>query len=131
MLSMNPKVRTKWVKALVSGIYVQGEKRLRPHTDEYCCLGVLCDLYHKETGNGQWQLTSNGYVFIDSQSATCDMLPADVVDWAGLDTTDPELPDGNILSALNDGGIPFSEIAILIKGKQNGTRRKNTDGKVD
>ena len=35
----------KWVKALNSGEFKQGQMRLYdPEKNSYCCLGVLCDL---------------------------------------------------------------------------------------
>ncbi len=37
---MDKKLKAKWVKALMSGKYKQGEGCLRLG-DEYCCLGVL------------------------------------------------------------------------------------------
>ena len=44
---MNKEVKKKWVDALRSGEYAQGRSSLRDH-DEYCCLGVLCELAVKE-----------------------------------------------------------------------------------
>lgn len=44
---MTKELKEKWVKALRSGEYEQGRKRLKQiHFDDisYCCLGVLCDL---------------------------------------------------------------------------------------
>ena len=41
---MNPEIKTKWLTALRSGDYNQGQTLLRSTKDEYCCLGVLCDL---------------------------------------------------------------------------------------
>lgn len=55
---MNPDVKAKWIAALRSGNYKQAKHRLRiEHTDgsaSYCCLGVLCELYRQETGEGKW-----------------------------------------------------------------------------
>lgn len=34
----------KLVAALRSGKYKQGKEMLRPSEDEYCCLGVACDI---------------------------------------------------------------------------------------
>ncbi|WP_420431472.1 hypothetical protein [Candidatus Poriferisocius sp.] len=34
----------RWVEALRSGDYQQGIRFLRNTNDNYCCLGVLCDL---------------------------------------------------------------------------------------
>jgi hypothetical protein len=41
---MKAELKQKWVEALRSGKYVQGTGVLRTTADEYCCLGVLCDL---------------------------------------------------------------------------------------
>ena len=42
-------LRTKWTTALRSGRYRQTQNRLRSG-DEFCCLGVLCDV----SGAGTW-----------------------------------------------------------------------------
>lgn len=42
------------IAALRGGEYEQGRRRLR-RGDAFCCLGVACDLYKKETGVGAWQ----------------------------------------------------------------------------
>ena len=62
-MKMNPRVKRKWLKALRSGEYRQGTAQLctPPHTAaggvvnssddyEFCCLGVLENLYHEEMG---------------------------------------------------------------------------------
>lgn len=46
---MNKDVKEKWVTALRSGKYKQGQGCLR-RGDDHCCLGVLQDLYHRTTG---------------------------------------------------------------------------------
>ncbi len=47
-----------WIKALRSGKYKQGKLALRrPQKDSedlWCCLGVLCDIVHKECNYGTW-----------------------------------------------------------------------------
>ena len=40
---MKPELKKKWLEALKSGRYKQGQGMLRAE-DKYCCLGVLCDL---------------------------------------------------------------------------------------
>ncbi len=40
---MNKEVKDKWIEALESGKYKQGQENLRKG-DKYCCLGVLCDI---------------------------------------------------------------------------------------
>lgn len=90
---MNPEVKTLWVQALRSGEYPQGKGRLnRTHslTDMqptgYCCLGVLCDVYNKNTGKGKWVPNRTfGYTFVaapNDMSATA--VPHTVAGWAGL-----------------------------------------------
>lgn len=44
---MNKELRDKWITALRSGEYKQGQSALRTstkHGDRYCCLGVLADI---------------------------------------------------------------------------------------
>lgn len=43
MKKMNPKLKAKWVKALRSGKYQQGNGYLYTGSG-YCCLGVLCSV---------------------------------------------------------------------------------------
>ncbi len=40
----------RWVVALRSGHYKQGKNVLRSVDDNYCCLGVLCEVYNKQIG---------------------------------------------------------------------------------
>lgn len=102
---MNPKVKELWTTTLRSGDYQQGRGRLRTG-DLYCCLGVLCDLYSMD----QWSLVEGSYEFLGATH----MLPADVVEWAGLDERNP-MPGGISLAALNDKGASFEAIASVIE----------------
>ena len=109
---MNPQIKQKWVDALRSGDYKQGQNYLR--TDNgFCCLGVLCDLYGKEN-NVEWNLVNNGqnYEFEEFES----YLPPFVVEWAGVEEDAPRI-NGEIgtLSELNDTGSTFEQIADLIE----------------
>jgi hypothetical protein len=47
-MSMNPDIKAKWVAALRSGEYKQGTGSLRNSQNEYCCLGVLCEVAVEE-----------------------------------------------------------------------------------
>lgn len=38
------EIQAKWLVALRSGKYKQGRASLRNINDEFCCLGVLCDV---------------------------------------------------------------------------------------
>lgn len=109
---MNPDVKTKWIVALRSGEYKQCSNGLRRNSDglSYCCLGVLCDLHAKETGN-TWT-EDNVYL------GRVGFLPEEVKKWAGLDDSNPEVTLGftpDSLSSLNDTHHRFPEIAQLIE----------------
>lgn len=50
------ELQLKWIEALESGEYKQGKGQLRDG-DQYCCLGVACDVYDKATdqsGESGW-----------------------------------------------------------------------------
>ena len=113
---MNAQIKAAWIAALRSGEYKQGQGRLR-FGDEFCCLGVLCDLAFKQ-GLGKWEgfaFKSNGFHLVAT------VLPPPIADWAGLEQIDPTINKQGI-SIYNDGSAsdnidprPFSEIAALIE----------------
>ncbi len=122
---MNPDVKKKWVEALKSGEYKKGYGALRDHTDRFCCLGVLCDLYRKETGFGEWlnhNIASDPLSFVikndilpinfDSEIA---FLPKTVKDWAELDSINPLCENGLSISTVNDTTDTFMEIISEIE----------------
>ena len=76
---MKADIKTKWIAALRSGQYEQTDMRLR-NNEGYCCLGVLCDLYSRETGEA-WFETSNGDFSMHNSETT---LPDKVQKWADL-----------------------------------------------
>lgn len=121
--TMNPEVKAKWLEALRSGKYKQGKFMLRNQYDGYCCLGVLCDLYGKETGVEFFNTKTNmlgapidQYTFLGSPA-----LPGkEVTDWAGLRENNPLVvaKDGNRVNlvTLNDQcDTTFAEIADLVE----------------
>ena len=112
---MRAKVKRLWLKALRSGEYKQGRTALQPNEGEFCCLGVLCEVYRKETGDGRW--TKYG-TFVAEDSEDACVLPDAVIAWAGLDSDTPRLgPRKNSAYAttLNDNGRSFSYIADRIE----------------
>ena len=44
---MNKQLKAKWVQALRSGKYKQGQEHLRGIDNTFCCLGVLCDIQRR------------------------------------------------------------------------------------
>lgn len=118
---MNPEIKKKWVEALRSNQYKQGGGALR-RDNTYCCLGVLCDLHAKDTGNRFVDGGEFGRAF--SYCGTVGCLPAPVMAWADLDSSLPRVNhEGRTksLTELNDGlgydltPMPFSDLATLIE----------------
>lgn len=110
MATMNGEVKAKWIAALRSGEYEQGRNFLREE-GSYCCLGVLCELHAKETGN-EWTI---GELYLGEKY----FLPAEVQKWAGIDDRNPCFADkdghASFLSDLNDAGRSFKWIANIIE----------------
>lgn len=128
-----------WVAALRSGDYLQGHGGLRDpvSVSRFCVLGVACDVYRQATGNGRWVMERTAIPFIEGVSmSTWDkgliedlywsrrMATRSVVDYFGLCCGRGSMRDriGNInerlrktLSALNDQGKTFDELADLIE----------------
>lgn len=120
---MKPEIKQKWIEALLSGEYKQANGVLRKDTN-FCCLGVLCDLYRKDTGKGQWELGDNSsFYFVCDIFRDDSVLPLKVQDWAGMNSNnglynlkkDKNDFAENALSSDNDNGRDFIYIAERIK----------------
>lgn len=112
---MKTSIKKLWVDALRSGKYQQGKKQLRTG-EKFCCLGVLCDLYHKETGEGKW--VDNAF-WVDRVKADV-ALPFAVVEWSGCPDANPDVKAGlgiGNLATANDYGATFSKIADIIEAQ--------------
>ena len=105
---MKPDVKQAWLTALRSGDYQQGQGYLR-QGDQYCCLGVLCDLYGKAVGP-EWETTFGERAGIQSMHRVDTLLPIQVQKWADL-----MLPNPLDLAAMNDNGSTFEELANIIE----------------
>ena len=121
---MDKHIADRWVQALRSGQYKQGQAALHPAPESYCCLGVLCDLYRVEQGKGEWRQPPNrpdtpDFVVpnggITEFGAT--VLPAIVMNWAGMESVEGHCPGSESLASLNDEGMGFPELANLIEKK--------------
>jgi hypothetical protein len=132
---MNRRIRDMWVAALRSGEFKQGrgwlrqaEPNLPEMPDAFCCLGVLCELYRRETGEGVWAKKAVGqdtyprgeFSFHLSPLSYSDSLtPAEVAEWAEMGCRDPWMDDERYgersLSGLNDDGVDFPTIADVIE----------------
>jgi hypothetical protein len=127
---MNLEVKELWLSALRSGEYVQGKNLLHksfPDTDkpdEFCCLGVLCDLAVKngvidESDIQTLEVQEDGYSYHGYEHSTA-FLPGSVQHWSGVHSDNGVFHDSQFdiersLVFLNDDGIPFSDIADVIE----------------
>lgn len=121
-MPMNPERKALWLEALRSGEFKQGRNQLKtemaPDEARHCCLGVACELYKRETGEGAWVLRGEDLNFWISQyDSSWSSLPQAVADWFGLDR-DPYVYEGlskTSLAILNDEAKSFEEIADIIE----------------
>ncbi len=144
MTKIDPEFKVKWLAALRSGEYIQGQGALRTdldgHNSSYCCLGVACSLLPNLVTPTQAGRTFN---FKDREGVGGGTLPPDIVARIVLGgESDPTIwvndlppaiqarivkecspyaegiPDGenyeDTLSMLNDGGCSFELIADII-----------------
>lgn len=106
----------RWVVALRSGEYEQATRCLRDNGGRMCCLGVACDLYRKETGDGAWDPTDDpGWVFATRHERVGSILPDVVKNWLGVLERNPLLDAQTSAAGMNDAGRPFEEIADAIE----------------
>lgn len=108
-VTMNPRMKAKWVRALRSGRYPQGRARLfggRPPGDVgYCCLGVLA----AEAAPEFTRLGVGGGVMSRGEVNEC-LIPDDLAIMWGLDRAAQ-----HTLSEYNDKRRPFTWIADWIE----------------
>lgn len=107
MLTENQK---KWISALRSGEYQQGKHKLQTDSNSFCCLGVACKVYEKETGV-KLPTDSNGNI-----KGGCLYSYKQVMRWVGLRTDTGKPKNGSLpLTKLNDRGISFRDIADILE----------------
>ena len=123
-MTPNKEIMQSWIDALRSGEYKQGKYLLRDAEDNYCCFGVLADLYDKEIGTSQWEgpftveereesgvesqracYTHNGYQGVTSLR---------IEQWAGLHGDGQIIKGGTHYDRMNDEGASFEDIAKQI-----------------
>ena len=134
---MNKTIAMKWVKALRSGKYKQGDGYLCQITSKgkkHCCLGVLTEMYQAEQKAKKKKAlpAKVGKIYADASfdvvkygSGECpaEELPVAVRRWAGIEGRFGELFDVGLdgvgvyesLSRMNDEGHSFKKIANFIE----------------
>lgn len=114
---MNASILKRWIKRLRSGKYLQGRNCLKSVDSKgkahYCCLGLLCLVHQRATGNGIWEERDGDWYYRVGSEVAHEVLPKAVVQWAGLtdnavqvepDRVNTGLTTNPILAAtLNDG----------------------------
>jgi hypothetical protein len=113
---MKKEIKALWLTALRSGIYKKGEGALNDQ-QHYCCLGVLCDIYQKQTGEGRWEAADDGTLhFRIGEADERDVLPNDVVDWAELPDRNPYFDEYRAIAEYNDESeTTFEDVADIIE----------------
>ena len=94
---MDKELKQKWVAALRSGEYAQGNGALKDESGRYCCLGVLT-VCIDETAKDSRYLSGSLYLTVESTRKS------------GLPTTDQRA-----LAYMNDSGKSFPDIATYIE----------------
>lgn len=130
---MNKNIAKKWVKALRSGKYKQGDGYLKitdcSGDSCHCCLGVLCELYNEEQKRSKkkqirvHEVEWDGISVIRFGQGKNDrgvtVLPKNVQDWAGMKTESGTAEGFPLwatdLAELNDSGADFDSIATTIE----------------
>ena len=111
-----------WADSLTN--FQQASRKLR-EGEAFCCLGVACELYRRETGKGDWEVGNNGKwrfrINVCGRSVT--YLPNAVVDWLGLASNSGYFKRAGVfvsLASMNDDGKSFQTIAATIKSEPEG-----------
>lgn len=98
--------RAVWTAALRSGAFVQTTQVLRSSENEYCCMGVACELF----GDAWINPKETGLFFTYRNIIGNISMPPEWISPAmGLSSY-----DRNHLMGMNDTGKTFSEIADAI-----------------
>jgi len=107
---MNPKIKRRWLQALRSGKYTQGKNVLHKiKSDEYCCLGVLCEIAVKDRiiPAPEVELVKNRRCYSYDDEAR---FPSEtVLNWAGLDGYAAQR-----IAEVNDSSDSFEEVIPTI-----------------
>jgi len=112
-------MKEKLIAALRSGEYEQARGALR-NEEGYCCLGVACDIYLKETGEGKWRYDGERhfpYTFATNpnlEHGEVSVMPKKVQEFFEFKHNNPSYSNRS-LAGLNDGDFTFEEIADLLE----------------
>ena len=111
--------RKKWVKALRSKKYIQGEGELLNEHGHYCCLGVLSVIIGMKPITRSNRLTYFGKDYQIAPPSAC--MAVGLMDQHG--TYDDTNNSANCLTNDNDDGKTFEQIADIIESEPCGLFR--------
>lgn len=104
----------KWVAALRSGKYKQTKGHLQT-ADGFCCLGVLLDINGIQPVKGETVADHDVYYYGEERAVIANqfLTTCDIKEPSGMFSSETER--NTQLSALNDDGKSFAEIADIIE----------------
>jgi len=106
-MSVNKERVDDWVAALRSGEYKQGGGQLHSvYDNEFCCLGVLCDVFMKANPGYSWD---NNYFSKDNAQLESAYPTKEVMEYFGLDGLNP-LNDGNPRVLVNGESVSCAQL---------------------
>lgn len=109
---MLTELQEKWLQALESGEYQQGQINLRSVDNKFCCLGVGCEVIGLTA-----RLTHDDYLYDDKVS----VAPQALIKALNLHDEYGRIPGAKIshehssLTKMNDNGMSFKDIAAFIR----------------
>ncbi len=105
--------KERWITALRSGKYKQGKGRLLGDNDEFCCLGVACDLTNPEISFfGKGTVSEIHFLKEDVKRIGIPDILKGSTDTARSKEYNPIVKK---LANMNDDGKTFNEIADWIE----------------
>lgn len=110
---MDADLKKRWVEALRSGEFKQGQHQLRNCNEEFCCMGVLAHLIDEsawEEGVAPEEAVLSKMIEGYAWEADLGQLRSGVLLRIGLD-----LDLANSLMRDNDLGVPFTTLARRIE----------------
>ena len=109
---MHLEVANKVVAALRSGKFKQGKMRLKNCSDEFCVLGVICEV----SGLGTWRSIDGSREYLLPNGAVeAAVLPPDVKEWAGMVSCVGGYPNGSLMYDNDTKEKSFEELADFIE----------------
>ena len=120
---MKKIIAKKWIKALRSGKYKQGQGALKQSTESgdtyHCCLGVLCELHNEDMKKNKKKTLceKRDLMGLHTFNKAAEVLPPVVQQWAKLGSNNGTLIENTFytLAELNDTGHSFEKIATIIE----------------